>query len=183
MHTNDKDIKDEVFVTLKGEGVEHILSRYSQLIVQKRPREQNGLSGDSDALLVQEPIKEEDMISKEMSLQRNEIKSQSESESGLYEEKEVKSALQSKSEQYRWFHPKTLSQNKLGRHQSAITVDQVRNLSYVSESELFISNFSIYNFLQVCQFLGLRDYPLSQLPVAVTDNQEEFERFHNHISS
>ena len=124
MDTNDKDIKDEVFVTLKGEGVEHILSRYSQLIVQKRPREQNGLSGDSDALLVQEP-KEEDMISKEMSLQRNEIKSQLESESGLYEEKELKSALQSKSEQYRWFHPKSLSQSKLGRHQSAITVDQV----------------------------------------------------------
>ena len=122
------------------------------------------------------------MISKELPLQMIEITSQLESESGLSEEKESKYALQIKSEQSRWFHPQTLSQSKLGRHQSAITVDQVRNLLYVSESELFISNFSICNFLQVCQFLGLRDYPLPQLPVAVTKNQEEFERFHNNNS-
>ena len=178
MDTKDKDIKDEVFVTLKGEGVEQLLSRYSELVVvQKRPREQTEFSGDSDTLLVQEPIKEEDMISKELPLQMIEITSQLESESGLSEEKESKYALQIKSEQSRWFHPKTLSQSKLGRHQSAITVDQVRNLLYVSESELFISNFSICNFLQVCQFLGLRDYPLPQLPFPVTEHQEEFERF------
>ena len=58
-----------------------------------------------------------------------------------------------------------------------------KNTLYVSESDLFISNFSICNILQVCQFLGLRDYPLPQLPVGVTVNQEEFERFHNYISS
>ena len=106
--------------------MEQLLSRYSELVVvQKRPKEQNGFSGDSVALPVQEPIKEEDMLPKEMPLQKKEIKSQLESERGPSEKEELKSAVKSESGQSQWFHPKTLSQSKLARHQSAITVDQV----------------------------------------------------------
>ena len=131
---------------LREDGVEDILSRYSALLVQDRPK--NEQTSPTESEIIPKRPKQEKIITSE---------------------KWPK--VKSESGKIKRFPPKILSQSKpIGKKQApmAITADQVIWIIF------WIQKFIL--FLQVCRFLGLHDYPLPVLPSSVTKQQEEFER-------